>query len=448
MIPLHRRGFLAGAVSLCTAGCASQPTRPARALPRDAQAEAAIRAYFAPLADSHDLSGVLRIERAGRVAQVAFGYSDWARHQPLDSNTLLAAGSIAKSLVATVLLQLSAEARIELKAPLTRYLPDYRSGSSTTVESVMRHTAGLPRDIPENERANLGDAGLVGWLNAHPPAPSGQAAYSNVGYEVLALVIEAATGTSFRDHAQSRIFAPLQMRHSVLEPRSVNAMSALPHEPGPGPQDVRAAANEYLGPGGQMFASVEDLATWGRAVRDARVLSLRQPDGFWAGSVSARKIRNRDALWMQGGVTGAGATVVSFPGTDTLIVCAFNLASYPQYNADSVLTAIAFNEDPGAAPPRLREVPLTDTHRELSGEYQIPGLGRVRFHEEGGEMRLTVVGPGWSYYLMPASEGRLVLRKFNYTFGARRDAQGRVNGLHARLHMLNESAGDSQIDRL
>lgn len=439
---MQRRELLAVPWALALAGSAW-----ARRAPDNARLTAAIRDYFAPLAAAHDLSGVLRIERGGKTSQAAFGFADWGRQTTFGENTRFPAGSIAKSMVAAVLARGVTEGWLDPRASVARYLPDYRHGVDMTVDAVLRHVAGLPRDVPAAERASMGEAGLVGWLNHREPTGAGVAAYSNVGYELLGLIAERVRKQPFAQLVQSKVLAPLGMRHSSFESHSVVPGCALPHEPGPPPAEVRPAADEFLSTGGQLFASVEDLARWGRAVRDGKVAAPAREDGTRDG-ISARKIRGRDALWMQGSVTGAGANVVTFPGTDVLIVCAFNLASYPQFNSDSVLTALAFDEVPGNAPTRPTAVALGDAHRELAGDYQIPGLGAVRIHEQAGEMRLTVIGPEWSYYLMPASEGRLVLRKFNYTFAARRDAQGAVNGLRARLHMLNESAGDSEIERL
>ena len=440
-----RREFLAASLGL--SGYALMGTQTSAA-ERDPDLAAAIREYFAPLAATRDLSGVLRIERSGRISEVAFGFADWLKRTPIRRDTRFAAGSIAKSVVATVILKLAADKKLSLDAPVSRYLPAYRFGASMTVDQVLRHTAGLGRDVPDNERATFGTSGLVGWLNQRPPATAGTTEYSNIGYELLALIAESAASRSFKVLAQRIAFDPMRLRGSLLANHSVNWVSARPHEPGPPPSEVRPAANEFLAAGGQLFATVDDLARWGRAVRDGQPLSLRRDDGTLAGSVLQRKIQGRDALWMQGTVTGAGANVLVFPGEDVVIVSAMNLASFPLFNSELVLAALAFGVDPGAPPPRLAAVELGDAHRALAGEYQLPGLGPIRIAEADGEMRLTVIGPGWSYYLTPASEERLLFRKFNYSFAARRDSSGALIGLHAHLHMLGESPGDMDIERI
>jgi hypothetical protein len=50
--------------------------------------------------------------------------------------------------------------------------------------------------------------------------------------------------------------------------------------------------------------------------------------------------------------------------------------------------------------------------------------------------------------LTPANDGRLVWRAFNFTFAARRDPAGVVNGLRVRLHMVHDTVGDSEVDKL
>jgi hypothetical protein len=209
-----------------------------------------------------------------------------------------------------------------------------------------------------------------------------------------------------------------------------------------------AARDEYLSAAGRLFATPADLARWGRAVGDARLVDLRLADGTMAGSVEARQVEGRPALWMQGSISGAGATVTVLPGEDVVVVVACNLASYPLFNSERVVSTIVFGVDPGVPPARGAAVDVSDAHRALVGDYDLPGVGPIRIHESGDEMRVTMLGPDWDYYLTPASQGDLVWRKFNFTFAARRDGAGAVNGLRVRLHMVGEAPGDFEAERL
>lgn len=410
---------------------------------------AALHAYFDPLAETRDLSGVVRVERGEKVTEAWFGYAEWETHAPITSATRFAVGSIAKSMVATVVLILVERGRIDLHEPVATYLPEYRYGDRMTLEQVLHHRSGIARDVPDSTRATFGPGGLVEWLNTREPEPNvdGSPAYSNVAYDLLALVSERVGGRPYEALVDSLIFRPLGMSESFLVSHTVHAAAARPHVPGPPPTEIRAAPDDHS-VSGLLFATPADLARWGRAVRDAEVVDLRQPDGTLAGSVSTRTIAGRPALWMQGSISGGGAVVVTFPEEDVVVVVALNLGSYPLFESETVVSAIAHDIDPGTPPERLPAVALTDEHRELTGHYDLPGVGHIRIHEVKGEMQVTVVGPGWDYYLTPAHGGRLVWRTFNFTFAARRDAEGHVDGLNVRLHMVGQDGpGDSQVDR-
>lgn len=439
--------FLTSTLVACTSTGVNAPDEAPRVDEPDLAA--ALHAYFDPLADTRDLSGVIRVEREGKITEAWFGYADWATNAPITSATPFPAGSVAKGLVATVVLSLAEQGRLDLRESVAAYLPEYQYGDRMTVEQVLHHRAGIARDVSDSTRATFGPGGLVEWLNATEPEPNadGSPAYSNVGYDLLALVSERVGGRPYEALVDSLIFQPLGMSTSFLESHSVNEAAAQPHVPGPPPTEIRPAPDEPSTLG-FLFATPADLARWGGAVRDAEIVDLRQPDGTMAGSVSERTIAGRPALWMQGSITGGGAVVVAFPEEDVVVVVAMNLSSYPLFDSETVVSSIAYGIDPGSPPERLLAVALTDEHRELTGHYDLPGVGHIWIHEENGEMRLTVVGPGWDYYLTPAHGGRLVWRTFNFTFGARRDTEGHVDGLNVRLHMVGQDGpGDSQVGR-
>jgi CubicO group peptidase (beta-lactamase class C family) len=409
----------------------------------------AIHTYFDPLAVSHDLSGVIRIERGSKVTEAWFGYADWSRRTAITRETEFGAGSIAKSMIATVIARLARERRLDTGATVSRYLPDYRHGGQMTVGQVLQHTAGLPRSVPEADRDAVNRNGLIAWLNAHPPAASGgKSVYSNVGYDLLSLIAARAGGAPFDSLVRRIVFDPLRLSHSHFSSTTRTPHSALTHVPGGRADDVRIAPVTQLPVAGGLFATSSDLARWGRAVRDSEIVNLRESDGSLAGSVYVKTIAEHRALWMQGTIPGGGAVVTTFSDTDVVVVVALNLGTYPLFNSEMVASDIAFGITPRPAPIRLPASSLAAEHRAMVGEYNIPGIGRIRIHEANGEMRVALLELDDDQALTPANDGRLLWRAFNFTFAARRDPAGVVNGLRVRLHMVHDTVGDSEVDKL
>jgi CubicO group peptidase (beta-lactamase class C family) len=444
-----RRQFLAG--TLAVSACQSIPSAPAQSAPNDPTLEAAIRAYFDPIAARHDVSGALRIERGGKAAEVRYGFADWAAQTPIDAHTRFAGASITKSMTATILLTLAEQGRIDRGARVSTYLPDFQHGLSMTLDHVMAHKAGLPRDVPDEERAAFGEGGLVAWLNAHPPTgmPGETEAYSNVGYEVLGLIVTRVSGKSYETLAQEIIFSPLSMNDASIEIQSINPRSARPHVAGPPPSEVRGGVNTTLpyGPAG-VSASLADYMRWARAVRDGTIVQLREPDGHMTGSVLSFEEAGKQAQFLQGTIRGSGAGVATFADDDAVVAFAFNLETYPLFNAQRILTKIAFGIDPGAPPPRPAAVALTPAHRELVGTYENGSWGQLRLYDTGEEMRITMLGIGVDHYLTPTSEGRLVWRGFNFTFSARRDAAGAINGLTIEQQFMDAGPAANEMNRI
>lgn len=125
------------------------------------------------------------------------------------------AGSITKTFIATVVLQLAAEHRLSPSDTVERHLPGLvrgagNDGRALTLRALLTHTSGLydftadtGGTVPVPPRRALRIA------LAHPPASPGRYAYSNTNYVLLGLVVERVTGRSYATEAERRLIAPL-----------------------------------------------------------------------------------------------------------------------------------------------------------------------------------------------------------------------------------------------
>jgi CubicO group peptidase (beta-lactamase class C family) len=158
-----------------------------------------------------DSSGV-RFEYAG-------GWADIARRMPMDSSITLMAYSMSKTITAVAVLQLVQAGKIDLDAPLERYVPMQPYGPGVTVRGLLAHTAGLPNPIPLRwvhpaaaHAAFDEHAALAAILQRFPrtAAPPGtRYRYSNIGYWLLGEVVAQAAGQPFPDYVRDHVLAPL-----------------------------------------------------------------------------------------------------------------------------------------------------------------------------------------------------------------------------------------------
>ncbi len=215
------RKKLLGLISLIMALGALLPV--ARASAQDAGPGpdfAAIDAYVEAEMRANRVPGVgLAIVHGSQIVHVR-GFGDDGAGQPVTPQTSFLLGSMSKAFTALAVMQLAEQGRIDLDAPVQRYLPWFQvadAGASPliTVRHALHHTTGLatrtaaseaPLSIAAHVRA------LAGATLAHPPGAMHE--YASPNYLVLGAIIEQVAGQPYADYIEQQIFAPLAMQRS------------------------------------------------------------------------------------------------------------------------------------------------------------------------------------------------------------------------------------------
>lgn len=184
-------------------------------------------------------------------------------------------GSTTKSITATAVMQLVEAGKVELNAPVQRYLPWFRvadpiASSQITVRHLLNQTSGLPMipgmvnlaDLDDRPDACIRQARALSSLKlSHAVGTTFE--YSNLNYNLLGLIVEAASGETYTDYIQGHIFEPLGMVHSYASLQNAKADGmAVGHRYWFGlPVATRnlPLANGSL-PSGQLISSCEDMA--------------------------------------------------------------------------------------------------------------------------------------------------------------------------------------------
>lgn len=384
-------------------------------------------AYFAPLAATADFSGIIRVERDRRVLiERRYGYADWEAKRPHDDGTVFAAASITKSVLAALLLDLNEEGILALDDAVARHLPVLEGRLGASLDDVLRHRAGLPRDLPEDLGTDAAADGIARWLATRPDllSASGKKAYSNVGYALLAEVIEAATGEPFGLLAERRLLMPAGMTQSLVTDVAVERLpgGAQPYTAGPSPLGVQApvAAVVDVGASG-LVVTVRDLAHWGTALGERRDTALFEGDDP-LGSLERGVDEGLLYLSAQGSLPGYAAGVTVWPDAELTVAYATNLFNHPVIGIEDILRGIVHGEAPEPLAPRPPDVALEEAHLSLAGRYEHPAFGPVLIEADpsGHGMRLTMPQREayWSFYLTPIEGGRLHWRAFDTIFEA------------------------------
>jgi D-alanyl-D-alanine carboxypeptidase len=174
------------------------------------------------------------------VRRAAAGVADLRSGRPMRPELRFRAGSMTKTLVAAVVLQLVGEGRLSLSDTVERRLPGVLpAAGEVTVRQLLGHTGGVPDYVTAIYPTLYGSRQgrlhawtpreLTGLVAGQPPRfpPGTSWSYSNTGYVLLGLMVEAATGHPLAEELARRVFEPLAMRGTSFPVDT-------PRFPGPG----------------------------------------------------------------------------------------------------------------------------------------------------------------------------------------------------------------------
>jgi CubicO group peptidase (beta-lactamase class C family) len=195
---------------------------------------------------------------------------------PVNQDTVYLVGSITKTFTATALLRLVAQGRVELKAPVRRYVPelvlaDEGTAAKVTVLHLLNHTSGLGWgghfDTGDGDDAVAGYVAKMAVVEQVAPLGA-RASYSQAGYNLAGRIVEKVTGLTYERAIASLLLEPLGLSHSFFALGDVlTRRFAVGHNLD---QDgALAVARPWRGwrsgnPGGGLASSAADQLRWAR----------------------------------------------------------------------------------------------------------------------------------------------------------------------------------------
>jgi CubicO group peptidase (beta-lactamase class C family) len=230
-----------------------------------------------------------------------FGVAGLGDQRPVTPETLFHMASVTKTFVATAVLQLVEDGRVELDAPVTDYLPYFTladgRASDVTVRQMLSHTGAMPDEDDFGwERPEYDDGALERYVRGLSDRsligePGAQFKYSNIAYEVLGDVIAKVSSRTFEDQVHERILIPLGMTSSTLLVQEADpGLLSRGHLVDPAGEIVVSDVFPYHrahAPSSTLYTNVRDLSRWalanmnGGELNGARILSRTSLDLMW-----------------------------------------------------------------------------------------------------------------------------------------------------------------------
>ncbi|MFG1942183.1 serine hydrolase domain-containing protein [Nonomuraea sp. NPDC048826] len=286
-----------GAVAALAALTLTATAAPAAAREAAAGRADALQKELDQLVKKHGFPGALGTvrERSGRVRHYTAGVADLRTKAKIPADAYVRIASNTKTYTAVVALQLAGEGKIDLDAPVEKYLPKVirgngNDGRKITTRQLLNHTSGLPnytQDMPSilelrdtyQEPYELLHQGLK-RKRTFPPGKGW--AYSNTGYVALGLLIQRVTGRPVQEEITKRIIKPLGLKHTYWPGPGVQTIRD-PHpqgyyfaKPGAKPVDVTELDPSWGWAAGQLIATPSDVNRFFLALLDGELLKPEQ----------------------------------------------------------------------------------------------------------------------------------------------------------------------------
>lgn len=324
------------------------------------------------------------------VWEEAFGYSNRERQIPATAHTPYSLASMTKPISATAVMQLHEAGRLDIDAPIERYLGGVRLAGygfdpeQVTARRIMSHSAGLPQygnfyldgSTPAGSEQTISRFGMVVF------PPNTRFEYSNIGMRILDAAITRMSGLTYGEYLQREVFGPLGMSHSAVGlPVGVEAAVRYDNDRNPmrmymtdhpGSGDVWASAHDmarflafHMGTPLPDQEPVLSMATRLEMQRPASAYPMPTPPGAPRRDIGANWIlttsNGHPQIWHSGGQPGVSSVMAFFPEQKVAFVLLANSSAPLGPIGQAIREAIApelLEQTPEPSPPAPQPIPF------------------------------------------------------------------------------------------
>lgn len=262
-------------------GCGARHTGPV-----DQQIDAIVRSAH----QRGEFNGTVLVTRNRvTVYEVSLGLADQEKNLPNTADTRFLAFSILKPLTAVLVFQRIQAGELRLTDRLDSFFPNLagKPASHLTLQALLTHTSGIEEVISKHLDRRITPQDL----EAATVAANGEFVYSNTGYVVLGLVLEAVTGETYEDLLRKQILEPAGMADSglVRTGREIPNLACGYHLQSGKPTPVEmGVVMEALDGSGSLYTTVRDLARFDQALAAEQILSRNMQDLMRSEQVKGR----------------------------------------------------------------------------------------------------------------------------------------------------------------
>lgn len=179
---------------------------------------------FSTMHERGQFSGSVLIAEQNEITySKSFGFADRKTKSRLNEHTLYNTGSVSKAFTAIAILQLAEKGRLVISDFVNKYLPEFPY-PDITIHHLLIHAGGfelnhVSMDSLDKHRIATNDDVFQVLYAQKPPlqfVPGERSEYSNLGYMILAEIVEKASETGFKEYLKTNIFLPANMTRTGI----------------------------------------------------------------------------------------------------------------------------------------------------------------------------------------------------------------------------------------
>jgi CubicO group peptidase (beta-lactamase class C family) len=277
-----------------------------------------------------------------------------------NTQTVYRLDSLTKQFTATAMMKLVERGLVKLDEPISTYIKNTpQAWDAITIRHLITHHAGFQYQLEEEEYPTLYEQDqypvpqdYLAQLFAQKPEP-GKYIYSNIGYDLLGVVIKNVTQKPYSGFMKETFFAPLQMKHTGSYANASNTDNfAIGYALQPGPAKTLTATNSYpdiinedipLAAAG-ILSTIEDMVKWELALQGDDLLSTASKRMLEQSFVEvwAPGKTDRGAIFLSASGVGWGynTSFIRYPASHSAVIV---MANFDGTGADSPdMSALAF----------------------------------------------------------------------------------------------------------
>lgn len=247
------------------------------------------------MARNHIPGAAVAVVKDGKLVKLAaYGMADLENNVPVSAQSAFQIASSTKLLSSTLLMQLAGEGKIELDAPVSRYVPEApESWRAITVRQLAAHASGLPPGPPDADLPDAAAAVKAAIAKPLAKAPGDVAAYGSDDFSVLTYIMEKTTGKTLPELIAERITRPLGMSGTRFDNVAIgkdrivvssdivpNRVSTYQWKNGV-QQSYRFLYPYYTISAGGMFSSAQDMGAFLLGISNHTLLPQPLQEKMW-----------------------------------------------------------------------------------------------------------------------------------------------------------------------